>query len=294
MATRSIEDGRGEAPRHAGASPPPSRRLRSGACAAGSRSSSKRSRRHGGRRGATGPRSRSGRGCWSTRWSTPPRVCVGSSRSRPCTPGRPTSSPAPAQTPRWRPAVAGRDADDPALLEQLLSVPQVHLIVDGYNVTKSGYGELPLEDPADPPGDRARIAGGANPGRDHLCVRRCRARRSGADRLGTPRTGAVQRRRRHRRRLDPRARARPSPRVARVVVVTQRRRDLARCPALGGVDGGIPIAARDARVALSRPFAAFARVTSRSRAAPTEIGVTTASPRPGTDGTLCTIAPRSR
>ena len=40
----------------------------------------------------------------------------------------------------------GREADDPALLEQLLSVPQVHLVVDGYNVTKTGYGELPLED----------------------------------------------------------------------------------------------------------------------------------------------------
>jgi predicted RNA-binding protein with PIN domain len=32
------------------------------------------------------------------------------------------------------------------LLEQLLTLPQVHLIVDGYNVTKTGYGELPLAD----------------------------------------------------------------------------------------------------------------------------------------------------
>jgi predicted RNA-binding protein with PIN domain len=36
--------------------------------------------------------------------------------------------------------------NDPQLLEQLLTLPQVHLIVDGYNVTKTGYGELPLAD----------------------------------------------------------------------------------------------------------------------------------------------------
>ncbi|GLW10538.1 RNA-binding protein [Microtetraspora sp. NBRC 13810] len=36
--------------------------------------------------------------------------------------------------------------DDPALLDQLLAVPQVHLIVDGYNVTKTGYGTLTLAD----------------------------------------------------------------------------------------------------------------------------------------------------
>jgi predicted RNA-binding protein with PIN domain len=35
---------------------------------------------------------------------------------------------------------------DPALLDQLLMLPQVHLIVDGYNVTKTGYGDLPLSD----------------------------------------------------------------------------------------------------------------------------------------------------
>ncbi len=40
----------------------------------------------------------------------------------------------------------GRDTDDPMLLEELLALPQVHLVVDGYNVTKTGYGELPLED----------------------------------------------------------------------------------------------------------------------------------------------------
>ncbi|GAA2406617.1 NYN domain-containing protein [Actinomadura vinacea] len=35
---------------------------------------------------------------------------------------------------------------DPQLLERLLTLPQVHLVVDGYNVTKTGYGELPLAD----------------------------------------------------------------------------------------------------------------------------------------------------
>jgi predicted RNA-binding protein with PIN domain len=35
--------------------------------------------------------------------------------------------------------------DDPALLDRLLELPHVHLVVDGYNVTKTGYGDLPLE-----------------------------------------------------------------------------------------------------------------------------------------------------
>jgi predicted RNA-binding protein with PIN domain len=35
--------------------------------------------------------------------------------------------------------------DDPALLDLLLALPRVHLVVDGYNVTKTGYGELSLE-----------------------------------------------------------------------------------------------------------------------------------------------------
>ena len=34
--------------------------------------------------------------------------------------------------------------DDPAVLDQLLALPWVHLVVDGYNVTKSGYGTLSL------------------------------------------------------------------------------------------------------------------------------------------------------
>ena len=37
------------------------------------------------------------------------------------------------------------DADDPELLDQLLQLPMAHLLVDGYNVTKTGYPTLPLE-----------------------------------------------------------------------------------------------------------------------------------------------------
>jgi predicted RNA-binding protein with PIN domain len=37
------------------------------------------------------------------------------------------------------------DADDPARLDQLLALPKAHLIVDGYNVTKRGFGEVSLE-----------------------------------------------------------------------------------------------------------------------------------------------------
>ncbi|MFJ9538123.1 NYN domain-containing protein [Streptomyces sp. NPDC101225] len=34
---------------------------------------------------------------------------------------------------------------DPAVLDQLLALPQAHLLVDGYNVTKTGYPQMPLE-----------------------------------------------------------------------------------------------------------------------------------------------------
>jgi predicted RNA-binding protein with PIN domain len=42
-------------------------------------------------------------------------------------------------------AARALDRDDPAWLDQLLTLPNVHLVVDGYNVTKTGYGGLPLE-----------------------------------------------------------------------------------------------------------------------------------------------------
>jgi predicted RNA-binding protein with PIN domain len=37
------------------------------------------------------------------------------------------------------------EADDPARLDQLLALPRAHLIVDGYNVTKRGFGDVSLE-----------------------------------------------------------------------------------------------------------------------------------------------------
>lgn len=39
----------------------------------------------------------------------------------------------------------GLAADDPARLDQLLSLPRAHLVVDGYNVTKRGFNEISLE-----------------------------------------------------------------------------------------------------------------------------------------------------
>jgi predicted RNA-binding protein with PIN domain len=45
-------------------------------------------------------------------------------------------------------------ADDPAGVDQLLTLPNAHLIVDGYNVTKTGYPDLTLED------QRARLVSG--------------------------------------------------------------------------------------------------------------------------------------
>lgn len=43
------------------------------------------------------------------------------------------------------PRARGLEDRDPAVLDALLELPAVHLVVDGYNVTKGGYGELPLE-----------------------------------------------------------------------------------------------------------------------------------------------------
>ena len=40
--------------------------------------------------------------------------------------------------------VRGQAVDDPARLADLLALPQAHLVVDGYNVTKTGYGGLAL------------------------------------------------------------------------------------------------------------------------------------------------------
>ncbi|GAB3985038.1 NYN domain-containing protein [Plantactinospora veratri] len=48
-----------------------------------------------------------------------------------------------------RPATANSaralDADDPVRLDELLALPRAHLVVDGYNVTKRGFGDMSLE-----------------------------------------------------------------------------------------------------------------------------------------------------
>lgn len=48
---------------------------------------------------------------------------------------------------------SARTVTDPVALDRLLALPNAHLIVDGYNVTKTGYGSLPLAD------QRARLVG---------------------------------------------------------------------------------------------------------------------------------------
>ena len=64
---------------------------------------------------------------------------------------RELSLPAPSVRPgdtiaSGRTGAPSRRADDPAALDGLLALPNVHVIVDGYNVTKNGYGDLPLAD----------------------------------------------------------------------------------------------------------------------------------------------------
>ena len=61
------------------------------------------------------------------------------------------SGPRPADMVRGATAaqgVVGR-VEDPAALDRLLALPSVHLVVDGYNVTKTGYPELSLSDQRD-------------------------------------------------------------------------------------------------------------------------------------------------
>ncbi len=97
--------------------------------------------------------------------------------------------------------------NDPAILDQLLALPQAHLVVDGYNVTKTGYPQMPLEK------QRLRLlgqlaAGRADRRRGHLCLRRGRAGRARAARAAARGAGAVLQTGRHRRRVDPSAGAR--------------------------------------------------------------------------------------
>lgn len=51
----------------------------------------------------------------------------------------------------------GRPEDDPSIIDEVLGVPGVHLIIDGYNVTKRGYGTLPLH------AQRVRLLSGLGP-----------------------------------------------------------------------------------------------------------------------------------
>ncbi|MBN0039568.1 NYN domain-containing protein [Cellulosimicrobium cellulans] len=65
------------------------------------------------------------------------------------TPADDVAAALPAAVARPRPGSRGRAADDPALLGDLLSVPRTHLVVDGYNVTKTGFGDLTLAEQRD-------------------------------------------------------------------------------------------------------------------------------------------------
>lgn len=51
----------------------------------------------------------------------------------------------------------GRTEDDPTVIDEALTIPGIHLIVDGYNVTKRGYGTLPLQ------AQRVRLLSGLGP-----------------------------------------------------------------------------------------------------------------------------------
>ncbi|HEY0696570.1 MAG TPA: NYN domain-containing protein [Micromonospora sp.] len=50
-----------------------------------------------------------------------------------------------ADQPATATSARARDTDDPARLDELLALPRAHLVVDGYNVTKRGFGEMSLE-----------------------------------------------------------------------------------------------------------------------------------------------------
>ena len=147
---------------------------------------------------------------------------------------RELSLPPPAGAPgrRGRPPAgatgraARRGRRRPAL-DRLLALPNVHLVVDGYNVTKTGYGELSLAE------QRTRLVGalaplgGAVRRRGHGRVRR-RSAAAGPAAGAARRAGAVQRGRRDRRRPDPPARRRRAAPGRPVVVVTSDRQVVAR------------------------------------------------------------------
>ncbi|MEN1976353.1 NYN domain-containing protein, partial [Cellulomonas sp. P4] len=53
-------------------------------------------------------------------------------------------APAAVPGPAGRATSRGRGADDPALLDELLAMPRAHLVVDGYNVSKLAWPDVPL------------------------------------------------------------------------------------------------------------------------------------------------------
>ena len=120
---------------------------------------------------------------------------------------RPTSSPTRTPTgpaPPSRPRARALDADDPARLDQLLALPRAHLVVDGYNVTKRGFGEMSLEQ------QRKRLItglGGIAAQTGAEVTVRLRRRRAGARAAAgaARRAGAVLPQGRDRRRADPAA-----------------------------------------------------------------------------------------
>jgi predicted RNA-binding protein with PIN domain len=61
----------------------------------------------------------------------------------------PSLRPADAVTAGGAGETGTRTVPDAAALDRLLAMPEAHLIVDGYNVTMTGYGELPLADQRD-------------------------------------------------------------------------------------------------------------------------------------------------
>ena len=94
---------------------------------------------------------------------------------------------------------------DAAALDAVLALPHAHLVVDGYNVTKTGYGDLPLEQ------QRTRLIASLAPLAAQSGAEITIAFDGGARPPAQPAdaargAGAVQRRRRDRRRPDPAAR----------------------------------------------------------------------------------------
>lgn len=88
----------------------------------------------------------------------------------------PASSLLPADTVEAAaPGIAGtggtraRSSDDPRFLEELLALPRVHVVVDGYNVTKTAWSAMPLD------AQRSRLVNGlsalaARTGAEVTCV----------------------------------------------------------------------------------------------------------------------------